>query len=84
VPHGETDQDMVPESTHETKEGAPCSERDKRAGAQRERGTGQNEAAAAGEAGEARGPAPRSPRDPPPRPDEDAHRQRLQRPPQSE
>lgn len=84
LPHRKTDQNLVPEPTHEAKEGTPSRERDKRAGSQRTRGTRQNEAATAGEAGEARGAAPRAPRDPPPRPDEDAHRQRFQRPSQSE
>lgn len=82
--HGKTDQNMVPKSTNEVKERAACSERDKRASSPGAGGAGQDEAATAGEAGEAREPAPRPPRDPPPRPDEDAHRQGLQRYPQSE
>lgn len=84
LPHRETDQNLVPESTHEVKEGAASRERDQRASPQGQRGAGEDEAAAAGEAGQAGEPAPRAPRDPPPRPDEDAHRQGLQRPPQSE
>lgn len=84
MPDRETDKDLVPEPAHEIKEGATRSEGDKRASPQRKRGAGQNETATAGEAGEAGRPAPRSPRDPPPRPHEDAYRQRLQRPPQSE
>ena len=84
LPHRETDQNLVPEPAHEVKEGAASREGDQRAGSQRQRGAGENEAAAAGEASQAGEPAPRAPRHPPPRPDEDAHRQGLQRPTQSE
>lgn len=82
--HRETNKDMVPESTHEIKEGTARRQGNKRTGAQRAGGTRQNETAAAGEASQAGEPAPRPPRDPPPRPHEDAHRQGLQRHPQSE
>lgn len=75
---------MVSKSTHEIKERTACRQGDKRAGAQRTGGTRQNEAAAAGEAGQAGEPTPRPPCDPPSRPHEDAHRQGLQRHPQSE
>lgn len=80
----ETDQNMVPESTHEVKERAAGGERDQWAGPSRQRGTGENEAATAGETSQAGEPTSRAPRDPPSRPDEDAHRQGLQRPTQSE
>lgn len=84
LPYRKTDKNMVPKPTHETKEGTPSRERDKRAGPQRAGGARQNEAATAGEAGEAGRAAPRASRDTPPRSDEDAHRQRIQRSSQSE
>lgn len=85
LPHRTTDQDLVPEPAHEAKEGAASREGDQRAGAARARGAGPHEAAAAGEAGQAGGAAPRgTPRHAPPRPHEDAHRQGLRRPTQSQ
>lgn len=75
---------MVPKSTYEIKEGIARRQGDKWASPQGERGTGQDEAAAAREAGEAGEPAPWPPRHPSPRSHEDAYRQRLQRHPQSE
>lgn len=84
LPHRETDQNLVPEPTHEVKERTARRKGNQRAGAQGTRGAGPNEAAATGEASQAGGAAPRPPRDPPSRPDEDAHRQGLQRPYKSE
>lgn len=84
VPHRETDQNLVPKSTHEVKERTARRERNQRAGSQRQRGSRKNEAATAGKAGQTGEPASWTPRDPPSRPNEDAHRQGLQRPPQSE
>lgn len=84
VSHRKANQDLVPKPAHEVKERASCCEGDKRASPQGKRRAGQNEAAATREAGQARGPTSWPPRHPPSWPHEDAHRQRLQRPSQSE
>lgn len=53
LPHRETDQNLVPKPTHEVKERTTRREGNQRAGPQGKRGTGQDEAAATREAGQA-------------------------------